>query len=291
MKKFLSNIVLYIGLCAVILISIACFVKINKVYKLEKKNYKINNQIYKINDQIRTKLSMKDDIFRVNNVQFYLPNYPADYIQRQIADNNSFFEQTTLEFFDKYLPENAVILDIGANIGNHTLYWLTTSPKRAKYVYAFEVIDETYEILKKNIALNGLQNKTTLFHFGLGANNTTASISSMRFNNIGETSIQEDKNGKFQIRKLDDVKLNHKIDFVKIDVEGLEVDVIKGAKKFLTKDKPLIWVELWDETGRGDQRFKVGNKAEYNKLMDELGYKMVLQLDAINFVYQHESKI
>ena len=290
MKKFLSNIYIYIyiGLCAVILVSIACFVKINKVYKLEKKNYKIN---YKINNQIRTKLSMKDDIFRVKNVQFYLPNYPADYIQRHIADNNSFFEQTELEFFDKYLPENAVILDIGANIGNHTLYWLTTSPKRAKYVYAFEVIDETYEILKKNIALNGLQNKTTLFNFGLGANDTTASISYMSFDNIGETSIQEDKNGKFQIRKLDDVKLNHKIDFVKIDVEGVEIDVINGAKKFLTKDRPLIWVELWDETGHGDPRAKVGNKAEYNKLMDELGYEMILQLDERNFVYQHKSKI
>ena len=74
---------------------------------------------------------MKDDIFRVKNVQFYLPNYPADYVQSEIADKSGFYEQNELELFDKYLPENAVILDIGANIGNHTLYWLTTSPKRA----------------------------------------------------------------------------------------------------------------------------------------------------------------
>ena len=284
MKKFLSNI-LYIGLCAVILISIACFVKINKVYKLEKKNYKINNQI-------RTKLSIKNDVVRNGNLLFYVPNYPQEMHQRFAVESKDVFtELPSLKKMDELIPENAVILDIGANIGNHTLYWLTTSPKRAKYVYAFEVIDETYEILKKNIALNGLQNKTTLFHFGLGANNTTASISFMNLDNMGATSIQEDKNGKFQIRKLDDVKLNHKIDFVKIDVEGLEIDVIKGAKKFLTKDKPLIWVELWDETGHGDPRFKVGNKAEYNKLMDEFGYKMILQLDARNFVYQHKSKI
>ena len=289
MKKFLSNIVLYIGLCVVILISIACFVKINKVYKLEKKNYKIN---YKINNQIRTKLSIKNDVVRNGNLLFYVPNYPQEMHQRFAVESKDVFtELPSLKKMDELIPENAVILDIGANIGNHTLYWLTTSRKRAKYVYAFEVIDETYEILKKNIALNGLQNKTTLFHFGLGANNTTASISFMNLDNMGATSIQEDRNGKFQIRKLDDVKLNHKIDFVKIDVEGLEIDVIKGAKKFLTKDKPLIWVELWDETGHGDPRFKVGNKAEYNELMDELGYKMILQLDARNFVYQHKSKI
>ncbi|MBR1428870.1 MAG: FkbM family methyltransferase, partial [Rickettsiales bacterium] len=265
--------------------SSACFVKINKVYKLEKKNYKINNQI-------RTKLSIKNDVVRNGNLLFYVPNYPQEMHQRFAVENKEVFtELPSLKQMDKLIPDNAAVLDIGANIGNHTLYWLTTSPKRAKHVYAFEVIDETYEILKKNIALNGLQNKTTLFHFGLGANNTTASISSMNLDNMGATSIQEDKNGKFQIRKLDDVKLNHKIDFVKIDVEGIEIDVIKVAKKFLTKDRPLIWVELWDETGNGDPRFKVGNKAEYNKLMDELGYEMILQLDERNFVYQHKSEI
>lgn len=287
MKKPFSNIYIhiYIGLCVVILISIACFVKINKVYKLEKKNYKINNQI-------KTKLSIKNDIVRNGTLLFYVPNYPQEMHQRFAVENKEVFtELPSLKQMDKLIPDNAAVLDIGANIGNHTLYWLTTSPKRAKYVYAFEVIDETYEILKKNIALNGLQNKTTLFHFGLGAHNTSASISSMILNNMGATSIQEDKNGKFQIRKLDDVKLNHKIDFVKIDVEGTEIDVIKGAKKFLAKDKPLIWVELWDETGHGDPRFKVGNKAEYNKLMDELGYEMILQLDDRNFVYQHKNKI
>ena len=287
MKKFLSNIYIYIyiGLCVVILISIACFVKINKVYKLEKKNYRINNQI-------KTKLSIKNDIVRNGNLLFYVPNYPQEMHQRFAVESKDVFtELPSLKKMDELIPENAAILDIGANIGNHTMYWLTASPKRAKYVYAFEVIDETYEILKKNIALNGLQNRTTLFHFGLGANNTTASISAMNLNNMGATSIQEDKNGKFQIRKLDDVKLNHKIDFVKIDVEGLEIDVIKGAKRFLTKDRPIIWVELWDETGHGDPRVKVGNKAEYNKLMDELGYEMILQLDERNFVYQHKSKI
>ena len=239
--------------------------------------------------QIKMKMSMKDDIFRMNDIKFYVPNYPVDYIQRSIVQDNSFYEIGDLRTMDKFLPQNAVILDIGANIGNHTLYWLKESPKKAQYVYAFEVIDDTYKILKKNIELNNLQNKTTLFNFGLGDKNVKSSVRDYNIANVGGTSIKEDDEGSFELKRLDDIKIDRKVDVIKIDVEGYEVNVINGAKNFLKKHKPLIWVELWEEDGNGDKRFKVGNREQYNALMKELGYKMIYKISNTNFVYQYKN--
>ena len=289
MKKLISicNILLLSALIATG-ICVRKIIKRNNVY-LENNNLHLQKTNLYL-ERINKKLSIKNDIVRNGNYLFYVPNYPYEMHQNfAVEEQEIFTELSSLKKMDELLPDNPVILDIGANIGNHTLYWLKESPRKAKYVYAFEVIDETFEILKKNIELNELQNRTTLFHFGLGANNTNASISSMSFTNMGATSIQEDINGKFVIKKLDNIKLNHKIDFVKIDVEGFELEVIKGAKEFLKKDKPMIWVELWDETGNGDPRYQVGNKEKYNQMMTELGYKMILQLDDRNFVYKHQS--
>ena len=222
MKKFLSKyiyIYIYIGLCVVILVSIAYFVKINKVYKLEKKVYKLEKKNYKINNQIRTKLSMKDDIFRMGEVSFYVPNYPMDAIQREIIDRREFYEINQLHKVDGLLPEHPVILDVGANIGSHTLYWLTTSPKRAKHVYAFEVIDETFNILKKNIEINNLKSRTTIFNFGLSNVNSSARIQQKSNSFQSCCAIMEAGDGIYKFRRLDDVKIaEKKIDLVKINI-------------------------------------------------------------------------
>ena len=260
---------------------------------------------------IKQKLSFKDDIFRKGNYYWYVPNYPYEFYQNLVVDGKDLFvDLPNLELIDKILPENAVILDVGANIGNHTIYWLKQSPKKAKYIYAFEVIDDTFKICKKNIELNKLTDKTTLFNFGLGASNTRASIDTklevemdkvLGVHTTGSTSMDEDKNGNFVIKKLDDIKFKHnKIDFVKIDVEGMEVDVIKGGMNFFKKYKPTIWVEIWDENDRNSFVGNViktspnkvlGKEKEFDKLMDELGYKRILENYDYNFVYEHKSKI
>lgn len=260
------------------------------------KAYKKIKLIAEYERQTTIKLSLKDDIFRIDNVKFYVPNYPLDGIQREIVDTATFYEINELKKIDDILPDNPVILDIGANIGNHTLYWALKSPKKAKHIYAFEIIDETYDILKKNIEINHLQNRVTAFNFGLSNVNSSAKVKELSDSFQSCCAIMEEGDGGYKFKKLDDVKINEKVDFVKIDVEGQEIKVVEGAKQFLSKHKPLIWVEVWSDNYRDDSK---GNRSKYDALMKELGYEQIMEIgfygqtggDISNFVYQHKSKI
>ena len=54
--------------------------------------------------RIQKKLSLTDNICRVGNSKFYVPNYPVDFIQRELVESGKFFEQEELEKIKKYLP-------------------------------------------------------------------------------------------------------------------------------------------------------------------------------------------
>ena len=81
------------------------------------------NNITLQNAQIMYKLSMPDSILRISKTLFYLPNYPIDVIQQYIGNYQKYFEQDTLDDIAPIIPDNPVMLDIGANIGNHSLYF------------------------------------------------------------------------------------------------------------------------------------------------------------------------
>ncbi|MCX2716503.1 FkbM family methyltransferase [Helicobacter sp. MIT 21-1697] len=164
-------------------------------------------------------------------IKFYLPYALDDWLQSIILRTSDFYDIASLQRVDKYLPSNATICDIGANVGNHSIYWAMV--RGAARIYAFEPIKETYDLLCKNIALNGLDNKCNLFHLALGEQQSRGSIKASFNDNIGATQICNDTSGELIIESLDRLEnlgtFAHKIDFVKIDVEGFEGEVLSGG--------------------------------------------------------------
>lgn len=243
-----------------------------------KREPKNNEKIYIACKQIQTKLSMPDDICRINNIKFYVPNYPLDTIQKCIVDKSEFYENDILKELEKYIPTNAVIIDIGTNIGNHSIYWATQlNPKQ---IYAFEPIDTTFKILEKNIALNNLEETIKPYNIGLSDEKSTAIISEYSNDNIGGTSITKctDKKGlSIKVDTLDNIKIPEtKIDFIKIDVEGHEILVLKGAEETLKKHKPLIFIEIFPD-----------NFTTVNDLLTNYGYKIKKTYQDNNYLFEH----
>jgi len=142
---------------------------------------------------------------------------------------------------DTLRPED-IFVDVGANSGTYTV--LASKVVGAKTI-AFEPILKTFKRLKKNITLNSIENKVTLRYMGVGEKKGY-----LNFTNDSDTTnkVSFDKNlinkQKVKVIKLDD-ELKSKNYFLKIDVEGFEMKVIKGAKNLLASNKvKAIIIEL-----------------------------------------------
>ena len=217
------------------------------------------------------RIGMKNNIFifNYNNkiIKFYLP-YKRDYVQQQIIFRKRFYELSLLKTISKYVPAHATILDIGSNIGNHIIYY--GKILNAKMIYGFEPQEDVFEILQKNIEINKLDHRVNLFKCGLGSSNGFAKVNreGVKNNNCGANSLIQGTKGDVKILKLDNIKINDKVDLVKIDTEGFEKDVLEGGEKTFLKDMPIAWVEV-------DKK----NEEFINNYFKELGYQKRIKLD------------
>lgn len=157
-----------------------------------------------------------------------------------VYDENTL--QSIIDFTAIFKPE--VTLDIGANIGNHAL----VLSKNSKKVYAFEPVQQVYEVLTKNIEINHLKN---IFAFQLALSNTKgAQVIYLSDTNIGSSSLNAFANASEQQTintVIGDDFLNassiKRVDFIKIDVEGFEGQVIEGLEKTIKASRPIILME------------------------------------------------
>lgn len=195
-----------------------------------------------------------DNIITLNryNVKFYLPFWKTDLIQREILFNDRYFDDFDLYYVTKVFMgginlENGVVLDIGANIGNHSIYFAKEC--YAKKVISFEPVLETFNILKKNIEINGLDDVIYPYNWGIGEKKSRAVVNEYNLTNIGATRLTEKSEGDIEIFSIDDIDFQDNIVLIKIDVEGDEEKVIKGALKTIKRNSPMIMLEAWDING------------------------------------------
>lgn len=158
------------------------------------------------------------------------------------------YEKEDMDMMKRFLGKNSVVFDIGANIGWCAL-GLSRCVPRGK-IFAFEPIRKTFSCLKQNIALNKAKN-IRAYNFALSDKNgimefyydrTLSGAASLR--NLHENR----KKGKVRCRvwRLDDIVkgLTGRIDFIKCDVEGAELFVMKGAMRTLASMKPALFLEM-----------------------------------------------
>jgi FkbM family methyltransferase len=138
-----------------------------------------------------------------------------------------------------------LVADVGANIG---LFSILAAYNGAKEVYAFEPVRETFEILQKNVQVNGLGNVIRPINKAIGEKNYATEIS---YGYAGDSCAHIDSNegeGKketIQVVTLDDALAGKKLGLMKIDTEGYEKNVLLGAKNLLATLKPVIYMSAY----------------------------------------------
>lgn len=200
-------------------------------------------------------------------VSLSLPHAVDDYIQRVILRSRAFFEAKLLSMVEAMgiVTPTSLVCDVGANIGNHTVYF--AGVMGAARVMAFEPQDGANATLAANIALNGLTDRVTAYHCLVGE--TTGNGSLIRFNprNLGGSTFAPDADGAVPMFALDDVlqaQDRAALDLIKIDVEGMQLSVLKGAAETLSSRKPALWIEILDRDP---------TQGETAALLASLGYR------------------
>jgi len=175
----------------------------------------------------------------------------GDYVHSVLADNK-YYEGQTLKMSSILLNcVSGIILDIGAFVGTHSLYWSMIDNRK---VYSFEPNPVAFEYLKKNILLNDIDLVNPI-NCGMYSTSGTCQIHTPNNKNLAHTIVKEGADLPIKLNTVDEFSSNidEKISLIKIDVEGLELDVLKGASTTIKTYKPLLLVE----TNMFDQELSV----------------------------------
>ena len=154
------------------------------------------------------------------------------------------FSEGEAALFQQLLRAGDVVVEAGANFGAHTVAMAKMVGEQGSII-AFEPQRLVYQTMVANIALNSLTNVFTL-HAGLGAYPGSIKIPVLnpaKGLNFGGFSIGSHDDGEeVPVKTIDSLNLN-RCRLIKADVEGMECDVLEGARDTITKLKPILYVE------------------------------------------------
>ena len=186
----------------------------------------------------------------------------------------------------QHLNRNKDVIDIGANIGFYSVLFAQEINKR---VLSVEPTQNALKRLRQNIKLNNVESKVEIFEGVVSDHNGTLKIKSVVgkeeysticnpvHESIGQQQILEEE---VECITLDDLIEKYQLSpgFIKMDVEGAEMLVFKGAMKTLTKHRPIIISELTDELLRKNG----SSAAEIIELIVSANYKVIDPLNTSN---------
>ena len=221
---------------------------LNEIYK----NVRWLEKMYRSKDQLRDyqilqsssylkgllQRNNKKEIHKIQGSKMYYGER-FSYMIKGLKESG--YYEITKDNLSKYVSKNSICVDVGANIG----YWTLMLSKLGKKVYSFEPDDYNFAILEMNCLMNKIHN-VILHQKAVGEENHRVKLYHSNvcsgMHRIYQSKWCENESTSVPMVRLDD-EIDDKIDFMKIDVEGSELGVFKGAIKSLGH-KPIIFMEF-----------------------------------------------
>jgi FkbM family methyltransferase len=199
---------------------------------------------------------------RVHNrvVKFFVVN-PNDTISRHHYSGR-FYEKEGLDLISRFY-RGGIFVDIGAHIGNHTIYVSTFLAPEA--VVVFEANPVAISQFKLNVALNECKMIDARF-LGLALGNSERRLScrTPNPNNLGHTVLVDSPDGEIRSVVADSLLQNIPIGFIKLDVEGMEFEILAGLSATLFRWRPMLFIEVFDH-----------RRTEFDRWLGEHSYHIV----------------
>ncbi len=171
--------------------------------------------------------------------------------------NGRLYERAELDHCRATLKPRAVIVDVGANTGNHLVFF--ASFLDPALILPVEPHPEAIRELRENIALNAITcvDERCL---GFGAGARAGDFRLLEGVDWAQAELVPAAGGEIRVAPLDEL-IQERVDFLKIDVEGMEIEVLEGARRLLAGCRPRLMVEV-----------AARNRERFGRLCAELGY-------------------
>jgi FkbM family methyltransferase len=177
------------------------------------------------------------------------------------------YSDAEVGMLQKLVRAGDVVVEVGANIGYMTVD-LARRVGPAGRVIAFEPQPEIFRLLLRNVAQNGFGARIDARQQGVGAERGALHLPPIDYaqaGNFGGVSLERDKRHggrKVEVVTLDSLNLA-RLDLLKIDAEGMEPEVLLGARETILRHRPLLYLE----SDRDERR------RELLEILDALGYR------------------
>jgi len=235
---------------------------------------------------------LKSNYVEIDRQKMYLDS--SDSLRLSI---NGTYEEFETKIVKKIIKTGDVVFDIGANIGYYTLIFAKLVSNSGE-VFSFEPEPTNYELLKKNVMINGHTNVKLSFK-AISNLNQTRKLFLDKKNKGGHSlidKIDDRESIKIESIRIDDHFKNKKIDFIKIDIEGFEFQAIKGMSELLKK---LSTVKIMTEFNPYLLEKSEIEPEEYLELLKNLGFtiynldkkkKMIVPITFVDFLHVYSPK-
>ncbi|WP_284986354.1 FkbM family methyltransferase [Arthrobacter sp. fls2-241-R2A-172] len=191
----------------------------------------------------------------------------GDHIGATIAASKKFYEWQFLGTLAEYLSPGDLVVDVGANIGNHSVFFAAIC---GADVISFEPLPLAADILQKNVDANSLSGKIQVRQRALGENLAKAKLDKLDLANVGATAFAVAPDGDFEVSTLDHEEITKTVSLIKVDAEGMDVPVLRGGVELIERDRPIIACEA----------ATVAQQAELEAFAAEAGYSFVYRFNA-----------
>ena len=217
------------------------------------------------------------------------------------------YEPDVFASIECFLPIGGVFIDIGSNWGHHSFFALI---EKNANVFSFEPNNKVFNDLKKIKKSLDLNSKMKIFNCGCGSEEKQSVLNQFNFES-GNASFNEqfisDRTSiislfekainlltfkkpikqKIEIKKLDDlIDLDVKVDLIKIDTEGNELDCLLGAKKVIEKSRPHVVFEI-----HVDKKGSYSDFANFFTSYEYQSYEIIPQIETNECFYKPISKL
>lgn len=156
-----------------------------------------------------------------------------------------YYEELELEVYEQLARGSSVIADVGGNIGLYSCIGAAAMPDGR--VVAFEPAPGNLEFLRRNVDANGVGDRVEIVGAAVSDKSGEARLylsDSMGNHSLAAENAASARHVDVPVTTIDEHFGGARVDILKIDVEGFDVHVLRGARETLAKHRPTLFVEL-----------------------------------------------